>query len=443
MLSRREFLATSAAPALIGARGERPNVMVVVMDDLGCRDLGYLGAKDMRTPNIDALANAGIRFPNWYSNAPVCAPSRASIVSGRYPARAGVPQNGGNLTAGIPTLGSQFKAYGYRTAAIGKWHLGESDATCPNGHGFDYFYGFHNGCIDFYSHRYYWGEPKRVNFHDLWRNRTEIFEDGRYFTERITEETVEFVNRAKGSPFCAYVAYNAPHYPMHAPEKYVRRFEALPPERRVYAAMVAAVDDGIGQIRKALEANGQAENTLLFFVGDNGATTERRAGLSQEYATAGRNEPFRGFKFSLFDGGVHVPGFIHWPARFRQAIEVRANVQSMDILPTALEGAGLTVPTGMDGASLMPLLDGGKAPHDALFWNQGGQTAVRRGAWKLVLNGALYDRRPEGGKPLTGDDAVWLSNLDEDSGESSNQRRLHANLVDELTTLATRWRESL
>lgn len=288
MLSRRELLATSTAPALIGAWGERPNVMVVVMDDLGCRDLGYLGAKDMRTPNIDALADAAVRFPNWYSNAPVCAPSRASIVSGRYPARAGVPQNGGNLTPGIPTLGSQFKANGYRTAAIGKWHLGESDETCPNGHGFDYFYGFHNGCIDFYSHRYYWGEPKRVNFHDLWRNRAEIFEDGRYFTERITEETVEFVNRAKGSPFCAYVAYNAPHYPMHAPEKYVRRFAALPPERRVYAAMVAAVDDGIGQIRKALEANGQAENTLLFFVGDNGATTERRAGLNQEFATAGQ-----------------------------------------------------------------------------------------------------------------------------------------------------------
>jgi arylsulfatase A-like enzyme len=417
--------------------------MVVVLDDLGCRDLGYLGAKDMQTPNIDALAGAGVRFPNWYSNAPVCAPSRASIVSGRYPANAGVAQNGLEMTPAIPTLGAQFKASGYRTAAIGKWHLGQEDRTCPNGHGFDYFYGFHNGCIDFYSHRYYWGEPKRVNFHDLWRNRTEIFEDGRYFTERITEETVEFVDRAKGTPFCAYVAFNAPHYPMHAPEKYMRRFAGLGPERKTYAAMVAAVDDGIGAIRKALEANGQAENTLLFFVGDNGATTERRAGLNQEYATAGQNGLFRGFKFSLFDGGVHVPGFLHWPARFRKGMEVQAAVQSMDILPTALEAAGLAAPGGLDGVSLIPLIDGGKAPHEALYWNQGGQTAVRKGEWKLVMNGALYDRRPEGNKPLAGEDTLWLSNLEEDSGESRNVRRLHPNVVDELATMANRWRESL
>ena len=223
----------------------------------------------------------------------------------------------------------------------------------------------------------------------------------------------------------------------------MRRFSAPPLERRTYAAMVAAVDDGIGAIRKALAANGQAENTLLFFVGDNGATTERRAGLSQEFATAGNNGPFRGFKFSLFDGGVHVPGFLNWPARVRKGMEVTGAVQSMDILPTALEAAGLAVPKGMDGASLLPLLDGGKPPHEALFWNQGGQTAVRKGAWKLVMNGALYDRRPEGGKPLTGDDALWLSNLDEDPGESRNQRRVHPNVVDELSTLATRWRESL
>lgn len=442
-MKRRDLLGVMGAPALVESRGERPNVMVVVLDDLGCRDLGYLGAADLQTPNIDALAGAGVRFPNWYSNAPVCAPSRASIVSGRYPAKAGVATNGLEMTAGIPTLGSQFRANGYRTAAIGKWHLGQSEATCPNGHGFDYFYGFHNGCIDFYSHRYYWGEPKRVNFHDLWRNRTEIFEDGRYFTERITEETVEFVTRAKGGPFCAYVAYNAPHYPMHAPEKYLRRFAGLGLERRTYAAMVAAVDDGIGAIRKALAANGQLENTLLFFVGDNGATTERRAGLNQEYATAGQNGPFRGFKFSLFDGGMHVPGFIHWPARFRKGMEVSAAVQSMDILPTALEAAGLKNPGGMDGVSLMALLDGGRPPHEALYWNQGGQTAVRKGAWKLVMNGALYDRSAEGGKPLAGEDALWLSNLEEDPGESRNVRRLHPAIVDELATLAGRWRETV
>jgi arylsulfatase A-like enzyme len=442
--TRRSVLGSFAAPALLAARGERPNVMVIVLDDLGCRDLGYVGAADLKTPNIDALALAGTRFTNWYSNAPVCAPARASILSGRYPARAGVPENGRSLTAGIPALGSLFKAAGYRTAAIGKWHLGSEAESCPNAHGFESFYGFHSGCIDFYSHRYYWGEPRTVNYHDLWRNRTEIFEDGRYFTERITEETVEFLEANRREPFCAYVAYNAPHYPMHAPEKYMQRFPSLAPERRTYAAMIAAVDDGIGAIRNALASSGRLENTLLVFLGDNGATTEKRAGLNQEFATAGDNAPFKGFKFSLFDGGTHVPAFIHWPAALPRPAVNREPVQSMDILPTALAAAGLKPPGGMDGASLLPVLrEGAKSPHEALYWTQGGQTAVRRGDWKLVLNGRLYDRRPEGGKPLEGEDAAWLSNLAEDPGEARNLRRLHPNLVDELSTLAAQWKKTL
>lgn len=437
-LTRRSFL---AAPALLQARGDKPNVMVILLDDLGCRDLGYLGARDLKTPNIDALAHAGARFSNWYSNAPVCAPARAAILSGRFPARAGVPDNGGRLTPGLPALGSLFRNAGYRTAAIGKWHLGSNEQTCPNGHGFDNFYGFHSGCVDFYSHRYYWGEPRIPNYHDLWRNRTEIFEDGRYLTERIAEEAVAFLDRSRKDPFCAYVAFNAPHYPMHAPEKYVSRFAGLPPERRTYAAMLAAVDDGVGAIRRALAANGQLENTLLFFLGDNGATTEKRAGLNGNYATAGDNGIFKGFKFSAFDGGVHVPAFLHWPARVARSVEPRAAIQSMDLLPTALAAAGIAPPSGMDGGSLLPLLEGGPAPHEALFWNQGGQLAVRRDKWKLVINGKLHDRRPEGGQALTGDDALWLSNLDEDPGESRNLRRQNPKLVDELATQATTWRD--
>ena len=417
--------------------------MVIIMDDLGCTDLGYLGATEMKTPHIDSLAKESAVFTNWYSNAPVCAPARAAVLSGRYPARAGVARNGGSLSPGIPTLGAQFKAAGYKTAAIGKWHLGDSDATCPNGHGFNDFYGFHAGCIDFYSHRYYWGEPRVANFHDLWRNRTEIFEDGRYFTERITEETVAFLDSSRKEPFCAYVAFNAPHYPMHAPEKYVARFAHLPLERRIYAAMVAAVDDGVGAIREALRRNGQLENTVLVFVGDNGATTERRAGLGQNYATAGSNGPFRGFKFSVFDGGMHVPGFIHWPARVK-ARRLTTLAQSMDILPSALAAAGLSMPQGMDGSSLLPVLfDNAPSPHAELFWTNQDQLAVRRGPWKLVIGGKDYDRRPEGNQALTGDDALFLSNLDEDPGESRNLRRANPKLVDELATLAQRWQDSL
>jgi arylsulfatase A-like enzyme len=440
--TRRHLLA--AAPAFLSAqsRANRPNILVIVVDDLGCSDLGYLGAGDLKTPHLDALASNAAVLSNWYSNAPVCAPARASILSGRFPARAGVPTNGGELIPGIPTLGSTFKTAGYRTAAIGKWHVGLKPETHPNAHGFDQFYGFLNGCIDFYSHRFYWGEPNRPNFHDLYRNRTEIFEDGRYFTERIADETVAFLESSR-EPFCAYVAFNAPHYPMHAPDAYVQRFAHLPLERRIYAAMMAAVDDGIGRIRVALARQGQLENTVLFFTGDNGATTEKRAGLAGQYAMAGSNGPFRGFKFSAFDGGLHIPGFIHWPGRIapRKLTHV---AQAMDILPTALAAAGLPAPSGFDGLNLMKVLtDNAPSPHQALFWTNQGQLAVRRGAWKLVINGKDFDRRPEGNQPLTGADAHFLSNLDDDPGERRNLRQQNGNLADELATLAAQWQASL
>lgn len=448
-LTRREVLGSAAAalgmPAFLSGqtRAEKPNVLVVVLDDLGSADLGFLGAADLKTPHLDALAAKSAVFTNWYSNAPVCAPSRASIQSGRYPARAGVPNNGGELTPGLPCLGSAFKQAGYGTAVIGKWHLGLQENTVPNAHGYDYFYGHLNGCIDFYSHRFYWGEPRRANFHDLWRNRTEIFEDGQYFTERIGDEAVAFLDRHRGKPFCGYFAFNAPHYPMHAPEKYVQRFDHLPQERRIYAAMIAAVDDAIGRIREALVRNGQFENTLLFFVGDNGATTEKRAGLNQEYATAGSNAPFRGFKFSLFDGGMHVPAFIHWPGKI-QARKISTVVQSMDILPTALSAAGIALPSGLDGASLLPtLFEDAPSPHREIFWTNQDQLAIRRGPWKLVINGRDYNRDPKGWEPLTGDDAMFLSNLEEDPGESKNLRRANPKLVDELATAAQRWQDSL
>lgn len=440
-MTRREIL---AAPSLLAQTNPvRPNIIVMVMDDLGCKDLGFLGAADLKTPHLDALASKSAVLSNWYSNAPVCAPARAAILSGRYPARAGVSSNGSNLTPGLPTLGSSFRAAGYRTAAIGKWHLGLTPDTHPNAHGFDSFYGFLNGCIDFYSHRFYWGEPNRPNFHDLWRNREEIFEDGRYFTERITDEAIEFCSANTRRPFCAYLAYNAPHYPMHAPDAYMRRFSNLPMERRTYAAMIAAVDDGVGRLRATLERSGQWENTLFFFTGDNGATTEKRAGLNGNYATAGSNGNFRGYKFSVFDGGTHIPGFVHYPIRIRPRTMPQL-AQAMDILPTALTAAGLPLPDGLDGLSLWnSLTSDAPSPHKELFWTNQGQTAVRRGSWKLVLNGKDFDRRPEGNKPLSGFDAVWLSNLEEDPGESKNLRSANPVLADELATLAAKWQAQL
>ena len=444
--TRRNFIAGSLASPLVRAVAapDRPNVLVVVLDDLGCHDLGYLGAADLKTPNIDSIAERGLKFRNWYSNAPVCAPARSAILTGRFPASAGVANNGPALAHNIPTIASVVKSASYRTGCFGKWHLGNTDETAPTGHGFDYFYGFHSGCVDYYSHRYYWGEPRVPNFHDLWRNRTEIFEDGRYLTERITEEAVNFIGRNRSNPFFGYIAYNAPHYPMHAPEKYKARFPGAARERQTYAAMIAAVDDGIGAIRQALETAGIAENTLMFFIGDNGATVEKRAGLNGNFATAGSNGIFKGFKFSLFDGGMHVPGLVSWPARIQKGAWTDELAMSMDILPTICRATGAAVPARVDGSDILDtIVIGAPSPHKSLYWSQGGQLATRRGSWKLVVNGRLFDRRDEGDKPLEGEDAVWLSNLEEDPGETHNLRRLHPELVDDLLTGLYRWRDAL
>ncbi len=443
-ISRRELIAMAAAPALLPAAADRrrPNFIVFVADDLGCHDLGCLGASDLKTPHIDALAASGARFANWYSNAPVCAPSRSSIMTGRFPIRAGVPINGPALDLRHKTIAALLKPQGYSTGCVGKWHLGSTPQNDPNAHGFDYYYGFHAGCVDYYSHRYYWGEKaNQVNYHDLWRNRTEIFEDGQYLTERIAAEAKQFVLQRKAEPFFLYVPFNAPHYPMHAPEKYVKRFPGLDPERRMYAAMVAALDDGIGEVIEAVKQAGLLENTLVTLVGDNGATTEKRAGLDQDFAHAGSNGPFRGFKFSLFDGGMHVPGLMSWPGVIPPRQVVREVAMSMDILPTICKAAGAPLPTAyaIDGSDILPVAASqAKSPHQALYWAQNGQLATRRGPWKLVLDGKLFDRTDDGG-PMKGDDAVFLSNLEDDPGESTNLRHKRPELVDELSTSLHSW----
>lgn len=454
-ISRRALLAASVASAGISPAQEhktspaspgKPNVVVILFDDLGVTDFGYLGASDLRTPNIDRLAAEGTVCLNWYSNAPVCAPARSALMTGRYPIRAGVGNNGLPLRASEITLAALLREAGYGTAITGKWHLGSTPDTVPNAHGFDYFYGFHEGCTDYYSHRFYWGEPRRANFHDLWRNRDEIFEDGQYLTERIGQEACGYIESRNGKPFFLYAAFNAVHYPMHAPAKYLERFPKLEPERRMYAAMLAAADDAIGQIIATLEKTGQRENTILFLLGDNGATTERRAGLNQQYATAGHNTPFRGYKFSTFDGGMHVPALVNWPGHVPAGRKLTEIVMTADILPTVCGLTGVKVPADrtIDGRDIWPVLTEGRpSPHDYLCWSEGPQLAIRRGNWKLVLNGVTHAGAPGGDKPLTGDDAAFLSNLETDPGEKHNLRHEHPEIADRLQTLLTQWRRSV
>lgn len=447
MLTRRTLIggalaATQARPA----DSSKPNVIVIVFDDLGVHDLGYLGASDLKTPNIDKLAAGGTLCRNWYSNAPECAPARAALMTSRSPIRAGVPSNGPPLRPSEITIAKLLKTQGYTTGLTGKWHLGSTPDTVPNAHGFDYFYGFHDGCVDYYSHRFYWGEPRRVNFHDLWRNREAIFDDGRYLTERIGEEAVSFIEKNRATPFFLYTAFNAVHYPMHAPQEYVARFPNLPPERRMYAAMLAAADDAVGEMMAALDRTGQRANTLIFLLGDNGATTERRAGLNQNPATAGRNTPFRGYKFSTFDGGMHVPALVNWPGRIPAGKMLDKVVTTADILPTVCHVTGATPPGDrtLDGRNIWPVLtESAASPHEFVAWAQGPQLAIRKGNWKLVLNGVAHDGTPAGDKPLEGEDAVFLSNLDDDPGESRNLRRQHPEIADELQTLLEKWRKDV
>jgi arylsulfatase A-like enzyme len=233
---------------------------------------------------------------------------------------------------------------------------------------------------------------------------------------------------------------------MHAPQKYVERFPGLPRERQMYAAMLSAADDGIGQILAALERTGARENTLIFFAGDNGATTEARAGLGQKPATAGSNSPFRGFKFSVFDGGMHVPGVVSWPGVIPAGQLNHELVMTADVLPTVCRAAGGPLPSDrtIDGRDMLPVAaSGAKSPHGIVFWANGQQLAVRREKWKLVINGITYDGSESGRQPLQGDDALFLSNLEEDPGESRNLRHQHPELVDELAGLAHQWRETV
>jgi arylsulfatase A-like enzyme len=447
ILRRREFLGVAAAAMLPAQAPQRsPNFIVILTDDHGFGDLGCQGARDLRTPHLDRLAASGTRFTNWYANAPMCAPSRAGLLSGCWPQRVGVPVNGRFLPEDRATIASMLKQRGYTTGAVGKWHLGDEHASNPRKLGFDSFFGFHAGCVDYYSHRYYWGEPKHPNYHDLWRNEQEVFYNGEYLTTRLTLEAKRFIAENQAKPFFLYLTYNAPHYPMHAPREYMERFAGLDPERQVYAAMIAAMDDGVGEIRALLQKLKLDSNTVIFFASDNGATREARAGLHDQAATAGHNSPLRGFKFSLFDGGVHVPAIWSWPGMIREG-QVSGQVGAhFDVLPTFLDAAGLPAANRpkIDGIGMLDHLRTGRAiDHPALYWKSGGQTAARLRNWKLVVKGFTADGTPRGNEHLQGEDEVFLSDLNADPGETRNLRRANPAMVDALMTGIAGWQREL
>ena len=412
----------------------RPNVIIIMTDDQGYGDLSCMGATDFCTPHLDRMAQEGTRFSSMYSNSPVCSPSRASLMTGRYPGNAGVRailaghRRASGLTPAAPTIAAALKDIGYHTGLSGKWHLGLKPESRPNANGFDEFSGFLAGCIDYYSHVFYWGmaDGHTDPTHDLWENDEEVYANGEYMTERITRKSVEFIQKHHDEPFMLYVAYNAPHYPMHAPQKYIDRFAHLPWDRRIMAAMISAVDDGVGEIRAELQRQGILENTIIYYQSDNGPSRETRNWMdgTEDPYYGGTAGIFTGHKFSLFEGGIRIPAIVSWPGHIPAGRVIDSPHAAMDVFPTMLEACGGNpADYDLDGESMLEMLLGGEEKtHDAIFWEMEGQTAMRQGDYKLVLNGQLV----EGEAPRA---ELYLSNVVKDPGE-------HVNLADEMPELA-------
>jgi arylsulfatase A-like enzyme len=391
------LLATACVPALPAraqnAGGERPNVVLVITDDLGWADVGAYGSPDVRTPNIDGLARDGIRLTDFYANGTTCSPTRAGLLSGRYQQRYGLeaplptdPVRAGDrgLRATGNSLPQLLKNRGYATALVGKWHLGYKPEHSPNAHGFDYFFGFKSGYHDYYTHNDGDGKP------DLWENDRPIERRG-YTTDLVTDRAVAFIEQHAREPFFIDVAYNAPHWPYQVPGKpsvapnnahHVLPQDDLPSSRDDYVAMVEHLDAGVGKVLATLERLGLADNTVVVFTNDNGG----------EWLSSA--EPLTGRKWTVWEGGIRVPAIVRWPGRIPPGKVSDQVGITMDLTASILAVAGAQVPeeARLEGMNLFPVWEG-KAPEveRTLFWRakqpNRSQRAVRRGDWKVVDDG--------------------------------------------------------
>ena len=441
------LLTTIAAVVLIAnAEARKPNLVVIYTDDQGSIDINAYGAKDLITPAMDSLCRDGVRFTQFYSAAAVCSPSRAALLTGRVPNRAGVPGNvsshpggrGAPLAADQVTMAEIFKDAGYATAHIGKWHLGFTPPTMPNAQGFDYSFGHMGGCIDNYSHFFYWVPPNR---HDLYQNGKEIWRTGDYFPTLMVDEAAKFMEVNREKPFFMYWAINLPHYPLQGTEKWRRRYAHMKDEkRRRYAAFMSSMDEAIGDLLEEIDTLGLRENTIVVFQSDHGHSVESRT-----FGGGGNSGPYRGAKSSFFEGGIRVPAMIRWPGKI-PAGQVRGQMSiSVDWLPTLAEFVGVPLPKRkFDGKSLVKVIqsDTAKSQHSEFHWMGTGnnpQWAVREGDWKLIGN----PRDPTVASPLSKDNKLFLVNLSIDIGEQNNLRNTHPDQLNRLKAIHNRWVEDL
>ncbi len=427
----KRFFVLLAALSIALPAAAKPNILIFLADDLGYNDVGMQGCKDIPTPNIDALAKSGVRFTSGYTSGCVCSPTRAGLISGRYQQRVGFDANAEGkaqptdrgpraLDIKQKTFAQRMKALGYATGIVGKWHIGEGEGYRPTDRGFDEFYGYFpfgiaamNGNVPIYR-------------------GTNVVERPANHMEQFCKEALAFLDRHQKDPFLLYLPFSAVHGPYVGPEPWLAKFDNMVPlHRRKYAADVNQMDDIIGRVMARLRERGLEENTLIFFLSDNGGP-----------GGATSNDPLRGTKWTLWEGGIRVPFAASWKGHIPAGRTLPQPVIQLDIVTTALAAAKVDVSlretqiesdlsrserTTLDGANLLPLLEGKTeaAPHDALYWRFGIQYAVRQGDWKLV-------------KPHI-NDQPHLFNLAQDIGEKNDLAAQEPERVKKLQALWDDW----
>lgn len=435
-----------------------PNIVVVLADDLGYADVGVYGSQIIRTPHIDALAARGVRFTEGYVSHPVCSPSRAGMMTGRYQQRFGWEFNpaGRDQQFGMAerekTLGDRMQGVGYRTGLVGKWHLGVQDQHNPIHRGFSEYFGVREGGTTYFhepiADMENAGRPPHPRLNQIVRG-TEPVVVREYLTDAFTREAVSFIERAS-TPFFLFVSHITPHTPLQATRAYTKRYRHIEdPASRIYAAMVASLDDSVGDITAALRTRELLDDTLFVFLSDNGC-----AGY---IGNACSNAPLRGFKRYHHEGGVRVPFLMSWPDVIPKESVYTEPVSSLDLLDTFLAAAGHEEASS-DSTNLLPYVTGvaRDRPHEALYWRSGSTTAIRKGPWKLVrfpisrrsvdeLDEAKRITPPEEGWNTNAPHglATFLYNVTEDIAERNNLTDAYPDIVAELLSDLDRWRATL
>lgn len=441
-----------AAPVDTPAAATKPNIVVILADDLGYADISSYGGTRISTPNIDRIAKSGVVFTDGYSAAPVCSPSRAGLNTGRHPDRYGFEYNNGPAARdirdnlGLPTdeitLAAALKGLGYSTSLVGKWHLGSNDDFYPTNRGYDEFVGLLTGATSYMSpdapDEIYVEAvgtdaeppPQRNPPNKIYEGaqRTPVENEDRYLTEYLGERAVEFIQRSAPAtdPYFLYAAFTAPHTPLQTTRKYWDRFAHIKDDtNRVYAAMISALDDQVGAILDAVEASGENGNTIVYFMSDNGCAAYVR-GLCA-------CEPLRGGKLSHYEGGTRVPFMMRWPDKLEAGQVYRNMVSTMDVFTTSLTAGGGTLPEDRvyDGVDLAPFLTGAAqgSPHEQLAWRRTPHASIRKGDWKLwkSLDGAF----------------TLLFNLKDDPNEATNLAESQPGKLKEMSDAFDQWAKDL